>query len=61
MDGLVMKYFVLKPKGDDIFARASRNAMRAYAATIRTENREFANDLSEWVEREAKASRDQLG
>jgi hypothetical protein len=31
MNGLLMKYFVLKPAGDDRYAAASRKAMRAYA------------------------------
>lgn len=31
---LEMKYFVLKPKGHDLFARASRAAMKAYAEAI---------------------------
>lgn len=31
MDGLMMKYFVLKPRGNDAYAAASRAAMHAYA------------------------------
>ena len=52
MDGLMMKYFVLKPSGTDIFAAASRRAMSAYADTIAEENPEFARDIREWVGRE---------
>ena len=51
-----MKYFVLKPKGDDPFAEASREAMKTYADTIEDEDREFALDLRAWAEREQYAS-----
>lgn len=44
-----MKYFVLKPKGDDVYARASRNAMGVYAATIREANFDLAEELEAWV------------
>jgi len=56
MIGLVMKYFVLKPKGTDIYARASRAAMLAYASMMgrKEGNQELANDLHDWVERERK-------
>jgi hypothetical protein len=48
-----MKYFVLKPRGTDIFARASRNALRTYASTLYAEkNRHFANQIRAWVEQE---------
>ncbi len=53
---LEMRYFVLKPKGDNIFARASRVAMLVYADTLwqDDENRynKFAEDIYDWVERE---------
>ena len=52
---LEMKYFTLKPGGTDLAARASRNAMRAYSQTIRAGGEvEFANEISEWVERETR-------
>jgi hypothetical protein len=54
MSGLRMKYFVLKPKGDDIYAEASRKAMRTYAAHIYNENPQFANDLLEWAKTEGE-------
>ena len=53
MDGLLLKYFVLKPKGTDVYAAASRSAMRAYASMIRTENLDLSNELREWADREA--------
>lgn len=31
-----MKYFVLKPKGDDAYAEASRMAMRTFAYSLIT-------------------------
>ncbi len=52
MSGLEMKYFVLKPKGTDVYARASRKAMRAYARLVRSENPDLANELDEWADRE---------
>lgn len=52
MTGLVMKYFVLKPKGDDAYAKASRAAMRQYARLIREENQELHDELMAWADRE---------
>jgi len=52
MDGLMMKYFVLKPKGNNPYARASRMAMRVYADHIRSTNPELCYNLNEWVNRE---------
>lgn len=52
--GLVMKYFVLKPAGDDVYARASRMAMLKYADALerQRENPELTGQLREWVARE---------
>lgn len=52
MDGLLMKYFVLKPSGNDIYAAASRRAMMAYADVIWEENPQLANELRDWSFRE---------
>lgn len=52
MSRLKMKYFVLKPKGDDIYARASRKAMRVYASTIQQEDSQFAHELRAWADEE---------
>ena len=52
MTGLLMKYFVLKPKGNDPYANASRRAMVEYANKILPTNPELANDILEWVEAE---------
>ena len=49
MPGLQMKYFVLKPKGDDPYARASRAAMHHYAKFIEQENPELAKELRDWA------------
>jgi len=49
--GLIMKYFVLfvlKPKGSNAYARASRAAMLTYAKEIRRENPELAEELLAW-------------
>ena len=56
MDGLMMKYFVLKPGGDDVFATASRKAMRAYADVILEANPTLARGLREWADREGTAA-----
>ena len=53
---LEMKYFVLKPRGTSVFAKASRRAMMNYAAEIREEHPEFAEQIREWVAEEAKAA-----
>lgn len=50
--GLTMKYFVLKPKGPDRYAQASRAAMRRYAKVIKVENPQLAADLMDWADRE---------
>jgi hypothetical protein len=57
--GLVMKYFVLKPRGDDNYAIASRRALLAYADYIEIENHQLAADLRAWVEREYLAAMEQ--
>lgn len=52
MDGLQMKYFVLKPRSKqpgDVYAEASRKAMRAYANHIQGINPAFAEDLRRWA------------
>lgn len=56
MTGLQMRYFVLKPRGDDLYAEASRKAMRAYASHILGANRELADELREWADRETFAA-----
>ena len=54
MKGLVMKYFILKPKGADSYAIASRAAMRSYAYSINSTNRKLADDLFDWADKEEK-------
>jgi len=49
MEGLKLKYFVLKPDGDDEYAKASRIAMEAYAYEIYPSNPELAKDLLDWI------------
>jgi hypothetical protein len=49
MKMLEMKYFVLKPKGNDVFAEASRAAMRRYAEIIKSVEPGMADELMEWV------------
>ncbi|MGH9930008.1 MAG: hypothetical protein ACREA9_12410 [Pyrinomonadaceae bacterium] len=49
---LLMKYFVLKPKGTDIYAEASRAAMKAYAKKIEHDNPTLAYELASWAVRE---------
>jgi len=51
-NGLLMKYFVLKPASNDLFGSASRMAMLTYAEVIKEKNPEFAGDLIDWVQRE---------
>lgn len=48
--GLALKYFVLKPDGeDDIYHLASRRALLEYAFVVANYNPELANDLRQWV------------
>jgi len=52
---LIMKYFVLKPKAksiSDVFAKASQEAMLAYAKIIERDHNEFANELISWALKE---------
>lgn len=49
MPGLQMKYFVLKPRGTDAYASASRAAMHQYAKFIEHENPKLAKELREWA------------
>lgn len=47
---LKIKYFVLKPDSHHPeHARASRNALREYAKTIRSSNLQLASDIEEWI------------
>ena len=46
---LEMKYFVLKPRGHDVYAEASRAAMRTYANYMADVDNDFSNSLWEWV------------
>ena len=50
--GLFMKYFVLKPAGDNDYAAASREAMFSYAARIAKTNRALSDHVYEWAVRE---------
>lgn len=56
MNGLEMKYFVLKPKGslDDPYAVAARAALRAYANAIKHHNLQLWLDLRNWADREVR-------
>lgn len=51
-EGIKMKYFVLKPKGNNRYAEASRKAMRAYAAHIDSVNQDLARELRNWADSE---------
>lgn len=50
-NGLEMKYFVLKPGGNDMYAAASRAALLAYADAVEAINIPLAQDLRNWVDR----------
>jgi hypothetical protein len=50
--GLYMRYFVLKPKGNDAYAIASRRAMREYARSIEATNPQLTKELREWADSE---------
>lgn len=54
MSGIQMKYFVLKPVGDDAYAMASRAAMRCFARHIEQSNPELAKEVQEWADKESE-------
>ena len=53
--GVYHKYFVLKPKGNSLHSRASRAAMRAFAAEVAADQPQMAHDLRDWAHREERA------
>lgn len=58
MTGLLIKYFVLKPGGNDAYAAASRGAMARYAELIHEENPSLSADLLLWIAKEQAAQRE---
>ena len=55
MAGLKIKYFVLKPESKvkgDMYAKASRSAMRAYSDVVSFNDPDLAHDLRQWVNEE---------
>jgi hypothetical protein len=57
---LEMKYFVLKPKAkgkNDLFARASQEAMIRFADIIRDLDDTLATELYSWADREDQRQR----
>lgn len=52
MSNLLLKYFVLKPRGMDWHAHASRMALVAYAEAIKGHEPELAKELMAWVDKE---------
>jgi hypothetical protein len=57
--GLAMKYFVLKPRGSDPYAEASRAAMLSYSGSIRGFDPELAGDLYSWADAEERRDADE--
>lgn len=49
-----LKYFVLKPRGTGDYAKASRTAMRVFAAEIEQSDPALANDIKAWVYEEER-------
>jgi hypothetical protein len=63
MAGIILKYFILRPRykyEDDLHAKASCIAMRAYAAVIGKENKKLSSDLVAWVDKEEKIREERL-
>lgn len=48
------KYFVMKPGGDTVYARAARTAMRVFAAEIEQDNMKLAGDIKQWCYEEER-------
>ena len=60
---LELKYFVLKPKAkgnDDMWARASQEAIKTFSDYIRASEPLFADQLLFWAEKE-KSKQDYMG
>ena len=51
LTGLTMKYFVLTPTKKNKYGKASRDAMLAYAESIRPANPKLSRALVAWVRR----------
>ena len=49
MNGLIMKYFVLRPSTKDSHGLASIWAIRTYAKDIEKENSQLSKELREWM------------
>lgn len=49
-----LKYFTLKPSGDSPWAKASRVAMRAFAAEIEAHDMSAAAQIKQWVYEEER-------
>ena len=58
--GIEMKYFVLKPAGDNPYSSASRKAMRAYASQIQEENEDLCSELRAWADSETPDLMDKM-
>lgn len=49
-----LKYFTLKPRGTTPYARASRAAMRTFAAEIEQDNLKLSAEVKQWVHEEER-------
>lgn len=54
MSGIKVKYFVLKPAGKGNWAKASRTAMRVFAAEIESTEPALASSLKQWAYEEER-------
>ena len=57
-NGLKLKYFVVRPEGNDTHARASRAALRTYSAVILKENEQLSKDIEIWVTKEEQIAKE---
>ena len=55
------KYFVLKPRGNSVYAKASRAAMMVYANAIKNEDVELYDELIWLVSSETNIPEDIIG
>ena len=55
--GLKMKYFVLKPEGNNLYASASRQALKAYSEAIAPADKILAEQLLFWATKEEESAR----
>lgn len=56
MSEIKLKYFVLKPRGSDAYAKASRTALRVFSTEMEQDDPALAAQLKRWAYDEERAA-----